>query len=65
MEPTENHKLYMQGSGDKPQRETPQPPPPSPPQEPPSPPSEPDRRDYTKDSPLPDAIEPEKDWDRK
>ncbi len=63
MEPTDNHKLYMQGSGDKPQRETPQPPPP--PQEPPSPPPEPDRRDYTKDSPLPDAIEPEKDWDRK
>ena len=63
MEPNDDYKLYMQGNGDKPQRE-PTPPPPPPP-EPPSPPPEPDRRDYTKDSPLPDAIEPEKDWDRK
>lgn len=62
MEPNDIYKLYMQGDGDDvPQKE----PPPPPPSKPPTPPPEPDRHDHTRDSPLPDAVEPDKDWDRK
>ena len=64
MEPNDNYKLYMQGSGDNPQKGPPPPPPSPAPPIPQFPPSEPGRR-YTEDKPLPDAIEPEEDWDRK
>ena len=60
MEQNDNSKLYMQGNGDDPKND-----PPQPPHEPPSQAPDPDRRDYTQESPLPDAIEPDKDWDRK
>ena len=63
MEPNDGYKLNMQGNDEKPKKEPPPRPEPPPPR-PEPPPSEPDRRKYTEDSPLPDAIEPEKDWDR-
>ena len=60
---TDERNLQMQNGGDKPERPTPPPPPPPRPEPNQESPSQPDR-EIIKESPLPDAIEPDKDWDR-
>jgi len=59
---TDERYLQMQNDGDKPERPTPPPPPPRP--EPNREAPRPPNRKIIKESPLPDAIEPDKDWDR-
>lgn len=54
--------FIVQNSG-KPEQDRPQPPKPETPPRPTTPPPIPNR-EIIKDRPLPDAIEPEKDWDR-
>jgi len=59
---TDEYNYKMQNGGDKPERPTPPPPPPQP--EPNREAPQPPDRKIFEDSPLPDAIEPDKDWGR-